>query len=431
VVFKTVPSALLDEARERDFPVFTVPLRTPFRDVISTINRALLSSDLRTLQRVSSIQLYLMDALGEPDPQQAVVDRLATFLDATVLLFSPDGAVAASTGEAPAAEIWREVTLRPATVVEFKIEAGHVLATPVSTGDAPAGWLAVTSRRRLSSPRLARQAARATAPVLAALSRIGVLAREQQRAVRSALLDEMLKPLLRRDRATITARAAALGIDFATPARVVLMCRRRDAGRTGAPDGLGAAHGQLTEALAERGAIELSTRRPGAVVVLVQDPQLDLKADLDRLIKRLPELVVGIGRPVSDVAAVVESYRDATIAVQRLDASAGRRMLDFDDFDLVTLMISETQRERIQPKVDEIMRALSPGLHDAVAAYFAHDLDVMSAARGMHLHHNTLRYRLGRVEHALGRPLKDPGTIAVLYIALAAERVGLSADGGA
>jgi PucR family transcriptional regulator, purine catabolism regulatory protein len=97
----------------------------------------------------------------------------------------------------------------------------------------------------------------------------------------------------------------------------------------------------------------------------------------------------------------------------------------------VTLMISETQRERIQPKVDEIMRALSPGLHDAVAAYFAHDLDVMSAARGMHLHHNTLRYRLGRVEHALGRPLKDPGTIAVLYIALAAERVGLSADGGA
>jgi purine catabolism regulator len=47
----------------------------------------------------------------------------------------------------------------------------------------------------------------------------------------------------------------------------------------------------------------------------------------------------------------------------------------------------------------------------------------MSAARAMHIHHNTLRYRLGRVEEALGRPLKDPGTIAVLYIALAEQRL--------
>src|SRR3954451_20809386 len=131
VVFKTVPAILLDEARERDFPLFTVPLRTPFRDVISTINRALLSSDLRTLQRVSSMQLYLKDALGEEDPLQAVVERLSTFLDATVVLFSADGAVAASTGEAPAADIWREVTSRPATVVEFDVGDGHVLATPV------------------------------------------------------------------------------------------------------------------------------------------------------------------------------------------------------------------------------------------------------------------------------------------------------------
>ena len=37
------------------------------------------------------------------------------------------------------------------------------------------------------------------------------------------------------------------------------------------------------------------------------------------------------------------------------------------------------------------------------------------------MHHNTLRYRLARVEEELGRPLKDPATIALLYIALAAE----------
>jgi purine catabolism regulator len=415
VVFRAVPTTLLDAAREREFPLFSVPLRTAFRDVISTINRALLSSDLRTLQRISSMQLFLMDALGEDDPQQAVVERLSTFLDATVLLFDSDGAVAARTGEAPAAEIWREVNSRPATVVEFKVGDSHVLATPVSAGDAPAGWLAVTSRRASASPRLARQAARATAPVLAALTRIGSIAREQQRAVRAALLDELLKPHLPRDRGALAARAATLGIDFAMPARVVLITRRR--GAAGGQDGLDAALEQLS------GTAQLCMHRHGAVTALVQGPHDELRAGLEGLTERRPQLVVGVGRPATDVGTVQESHRDATIAVRRLDLSADRRILDFEDFDLVTLMISEAPRERVQPKVDEIMGALSPALHEALVAYFVHDLDVMSAARAMHIHHNTLRYRLGRVEEALGRPLKDPGTIAILYVALAEQRL--------
>jgi DNA-binding PucR family transcriptional regulator len=45
----------------------------------------------------------------------------------------------------------------------------------------------------------------------------------------------------------------------------------------------------------------------------------------------------------------------------------------------------------------------------------------------MGLHHNSLRYRLGRAERLLGRPLKDPATIASLYIALAAAPPDASA----
>ena len=55
-----------------------------------------------------------------------------------------------------------------------------------------------------------------------------------------------------------------------------------------------------------------------------------------------------------------------------------------------------------------------------MAAYFAHDLDVLATARALHLHANTLRYRLGRIEKLLGRSLKQPATIAALHIALQA-----------
>src|SRR4051795_13178184 len=76
VVFKRLPPALAEEARRRDFPVFAVPLRTPFCEIVTAINRALLSSDLRTYQRLSSMQLSLVDARREPQPRQAVVSRL-------------------------------------------------------------------------------------------------------------------------------------------------------------------------------------------------------------------------------------------------------------------------------------------------------------------------------------------------------------------
>jgi purine catabolism regulator len=165
--------------------------------------------------------------------------------------------------------------------------------------------------------------------------------------------------------------------------------------------------------------------RSGTITALVQSSPADLHAELDVVVAAAPGLVAGVGRPASRVEAVLESHRDATIAVQRLDLAGGARVLDVEDFDLVTLMISETRRERIQPKVDEVLAPLraNAALLEALVVYFAHDLDVMRAARAMHLHHNTLRYRLGRIEESLGRPLKDPATIALLYIALAAERV--------
>ena len=44
----------------------------------------------------------------------------------------------------------------------------------------------------------------------------------------------------------------------------------------------------------------------------------------------------------------------------------------------------------------------------------------MKTAASMHLHHNTLRYRLGRIETALGQSLRSPATVASLHLALVA-----------
>lgn len=55
-------------------------------------------------------------------------------------------------------------------------------------------------------------------------------------------------------------------------------------------------------------------------------------------------------------------------------------------------------------------------------AYLEHELDVTAAATALHLHPNSLRYRLSRLSDALGRSLRDPTTIATLVLAFEAER---------
>ena len=213
LVFKRVPPALLHEARERSFPVLAVPLDTAFRDIVSFINRSLLSSDLHTYQRLNAIQRHLVDALKEPRPREVMVERLARMLDAGVAVLA-DGRVEVACGTVP--DIAERVAER-----EFEHDGYHVVAVPI--GDS--GWLAVASRGRALATRLARPAAQAAVPLLAATERLGDLARDQERAVRSALLDEALEG--GRDVRALAARVASFGLDFAAgcpePARVVVM----------------------------------------------------------------------------------------------------------------------------------------------------------------------------------------------------------------
>jgi purine catabolism regulator len=412
LVFKRPPPALLAEADARGFPVFTVPLRTPFREITSAINRALLSSDLRTYQRLSSMQLYLVDALREADPRGVVVARLAELLDASVLVLSPAGAVDLAVGDAPAESLWAAIDERPTALHELDVGGWHAVATPVlaASEDEPVEWLVVASRRSTFAHGLTKPVAQAAAPLLAATARLTATERIQERAIRGAVLDDVLDTV--GDAHLRAARAASLGLDLAAPARVLLV-------RGAMPEALERA---LDHA---RAAHLLGTRPGGTVAALVQGTDADVRAHVEALLDATPGAAAGVGRPVTEIAAVPHSLRDAQLALQRIafHTAPSVRLLAFEDFELGLLLISEAPPERIQPKVEAwtaLLRA-RPMLWEAVVAYFDHDLDVVRTAHALHLHPNSLRYRLARVEKLLGRSLKQPSTIAGLYIAILAS----------
>ena len=181
--------------------------------------------------------------------------------------------------------------------------------------------------------------------------------------------------------------------------------------------------GRLERRLDRTGLRHLVSRRVDAVVALVQGDGARLHSVVAGLVDESQGIAAGIGRPLARFEAVAHSLRDAEIAVHRVSQQWNARLLDFADFDLATLLVSESSAERIAPKVDELLGVLRshPAVHEAVVAYFQHEQDIKSAAAAMHLHQNTLRYRLARAEQLIGRSLKNPATIASLYIAFAFE----------
>jgi PucR family transcriptional regulator, purine catabolism regulatory protein len=415
--FKHVPAALLDVARERAFPVFAVPYATPFREIIHFVEHALTGADEHVFRRLTALQRYLVDALRSAEPERAMVDRLAGFLDAGVMLLGADGEPEIVAGKPPVAALRSELRARPEGLMEIETAGWHAVAAPIpaNPGDG-ARWLVLASPRPGLIAKLAKPAAEATAPLLAAMSRLGEVERDQELAVRGALLDEALEPEQARDLPPLAARAAAFGVDFSCPARLIVMRHPGDAG---------AARRALVAALDHAGVPHLVQRRDGLVAALAQGGDAKLRAALAPLAET-QGVAIGVGRPVGAIAEAHHSLRDAQFAVPRAADGGGPGIVRFEDFDLGTFVVSEIPPERLGPKVEEILAVLraNPPLHEAIGAYFAHELDIAATAESLHMHRNSLRYRLARLEQLLGRSLKQPATIAALYIALAAEAGG-------
>jgi purine catabolism regulator len=421
VVFKGIPRALLEEAEELGFPVFSVPLDTGFREVISTVNRAILSSEVRTAQRLTSIQRHLLDALQDEDPPQAVIDRLAKVLDASMTMINPSEGTRQAAVAPPAEEIEHLVASTQSLPTETKLDDWHLFATPM---DAVDGWLIAASRRRFVTP-LTKPVMQSAVPILVATRQLQNASRDRENAARAALLEDLISPDAAADRAALRARIQMLGLDPETPGSVVVCCRVSAA----EPPDLVDPHDfpQHLETRLRNSVPTLMTELSSdKVALLVQASIQDVRDLIEPILEEDPQLLVGIGRVAQDIATVRDSFRDALQATEQLRRAGpgGPRVLDFDTFDLGTILVTGASEEWIRPKLDETLEALRENQHlyDALVSYFEFEMDVAAAAEALFLHTNSLRYRLSRIESLLGESLKNPATIAKLYLALAADR---------
>jgi purine catabolism regulator len=140
----------------------------------------------------------------------------------------------------------------------------------------------------------------------------------------------------------------------------------------------------------------------------------------------MPTFTMGIGRVAKDVQQISQSYREAQQALE-----IGRRLFGegkihyFARLGIYRLLfhlyghqeLSDFYQETLGPLAESDSRS-NNALIETLEYFFHCNGNLSETARSMHLHRNSLLYRLGRIEELLGQSLEDPELRLSLLIAL-------------
>ena len=241
------------------------------------------------------------------------------------------------------------------------------------------------------------------------------------------------------------ARARLLGYDLTTPQVVTLF----ETLSNETDDATGGFQAQWSRRVREEllrawptGWILAETSKVTAILPLnqaeIENAEADtlLLARLERVHTRLqqnqgfhgslPAYSVGLGRTAPTLASIPQSLREAQQALE-----IGRRLFgenklhSFAHLGIYRLLfhlngqneLTEFYTEMLGPLLQADTRADST-LIETLEGFFRCNGNLSETARVMHLHRNSLLYRLGRIEEILGRSLEDSELRLSLQIAL-------------
>ncbi|MEH0581182.1 helix-turn-helix domain-containing protein [Streptomyces sp. B21-108] len=168
----------------------------------------------------------------------------------------------------------------------------------------------------------------------------------------------------------------------------------------------------------------LPARRPTPSLVTACRRVADVVAAQHGLAAR-----AGIGEPAASVGGLHESYQDACDAL-RLGGrpSDGCPVHVIADLRVhqVLAAVSQSARTRLLDLTVGGLRAQPdwPVLRDTITAWCESGFNLVRASAALHIHRNTVVYRMNKIEQLTGRPLRYHRAAMALYLACLADRLG-------
>jgi purine catabolism regulator len=413
VVHRAVPAALRRACAAQGLPLLAVPRPVPFLAISKAVASAVAREQYETLAAAYDAQHALTRAALDPDGAAAVVATLARLIKGWAVLTDPAGrpvhaqpAAARQRAAALGGELARLRGHGPRSSAALAEHGREVVIQGLGAGGRLRGFLAAGTEGRLSA--VDRTVVTLAVPLLAlALERSRQLA-GAERALRAAVLDLALGGEAGsgavRATATLLVGAAVDG-----PWQVAAV----------ADDAPGE---QLVAALED--ALPPALLRLDGDAVAVATPAGAGADALAGLVSRRPDLVAGVSaaHPFDRLdAAFAEAGR--ALAVARRDERRLVRFGEITEGGLVGLLAGDAVRayaESLLAPLAGYGAQARGSLVESLRVWLAHNGQWDTAAAELGVHRHTLRYRMGRVERLLGRPLSSATTRMELWLALAA-----------
>ncbi len=426
-VLGNVPPEVVGYADQRKLPVFRLPSGSDLAALEKRITEMVTEERLRLYQREQELTQTLMGLALAGAGAAAIVDRLAELTGREVILLGTDMAPEAASGAADAdrlvKRLARLLSPPPASIIGAALGEAAAFVGPVTGREGRTAAYLSVSAPAAELEESDRLAVKVCALALAVeMSRRQAVADTEDR-FRAEMVESLLSGELS-ERAE-SERAERLGLDqkLSYVGIAVQVAGQR-------PDALARRARRLfPEALCHPRGDTLVLLRPVA-----QDSPSALRRVAREVAQRLAEdagapVSLGIGRSYAGLGGLRTSFQEAERAL-----AMGRRLFGpgsvsfFGDLGVYRLLLSvhlqeleAFYQEHLGPLAEydrkhggELMRTLAARMETATLA---------ETAEMLHIHRNTLLYRLQRISDIAHVDLDDGDVRLTLYLALKAAEV--------
>lgn len=168
---------------------------------------------------------------------------------------------------------------------------------------------------------------------------------------------------------------------------------------------------------------QVSSARRGPVDPAVEELR-EYATALDRRLRERSQrdVVVAFGRPVQAAEGIVESYREARIALELRQRLQVAEVCGFADLRVDSVLLDLAGREEGREFAQEILEPLrnerDGSLVEVARVYIEAGGNLNEAARRLSVHRNTMLYKLERIGRLLQRDVRDPDSQFTIWLAL-------------
>lgn len=455
-IFQPPERELIAVADASATPLVVIPSKVSPTEVETAVVGLLQNRDEQVRRRVEAIYERLLETLIEEDGASLLAQELGTATGKAIYVFDPFLQLLAAASDAAEIEVplLRQRLAAQAGAIArpgqrtFRLsidgldQPHALLVHPLELRGTAAGFLCLLGATDDFGDLDERVAGRAASVLAIELAKQRSIAEARFR-LQGDFLDDLLEGTFSSPE-VLAARARVMGYELNRPHLVFVL------DVTAPDDGPAAARVRQRFVEAARNELlrfdpaALLRERDGRVTILMPTKhggQTEDATQAEALRARLASAVdgapvaVGIGRNATEVSQFPAAYRQAVMALEVARAlMGGSRTMRFEDLGVQRLLLQLLGNPELEAYRRDLIGPLEAydarhhtQLTDTLEVFLACHGNHVRAARELHLHRNTLLYRLDRVRAILGGDLEDPEARLAAQVALKIRHIPRSA----